>query len=92
MTNSALQRRINKALTEDNTILVHRSSIMKERPHALEYMEYLGLRKADLRKLESAGLAVRGLCKVGKEFKMGWMLITDTDDTNSVLPSGEENV
>lgn len=88
MTNSALQKRVNNALNIDNSILVHRDDIMKEKPHTLEYMEYLGLRKADLKKLESAGLAVRGLCTVKKELKTGWMLITDTN----VLPSGEQNV
>lgn len=80
MTNTALQKRVNIALNNDNSILVHRKDVLKSRPFSVEYLESLGLRKGDLKKLESAGLAIRGLARFGKNLsKIGWLLITDTE-------------
>lgn len=89
MTNTALQRRVNQALVNDEYkrapdqtqgILVHRKAIAKSKFFSLEYMESIGLKKADLKKLVSAGLAIRGLAKYNDgEFHDSYLLITDTE-------------
>lgn len=88
MTNSALQKRVNAALKEDETlrskhskhgILVHIDDVAKSKPFSLEYMESVGLRKSDLKKLVSANLAVRGLAKFNDgHYHDAYLLITDT--------------
>lgn len=98
MTNTALQRRVNQALVNDEYIrikagnetsqgiLVNRRDIAKSKPFSLEYMESIGLRKADLKKLVSAGLAIRGLAKYN-DGKMhdSYLLITDTEGATGVV-------
>lgn len=89
MTNSALQKRVNLALKQDETlrskdakhgILVHIDDVAKSKPFSLTYMESLGLRKSDLKKLVSANLAVRGLAKYNDgEYHDSYLLITDTE-------------
>lgn len=91
MTNSALQKRVNAALKEDEAlrskdakhgILVHRDDIAKSRPFSLTYMESVGLRKSDLKKLVSANLAIRGLAKFNDgQYHDSYLLITDTKET-----------
>lgn len=93
MTNTALQRRVNQALTNDEYtrikagqgILVNRKDIAKSKPFSLEYMESIGLKKADLKKLVSAGLAIRGLAKYndGKHHD-SYLLITDVESSSDI--------
>lgn len=97
MTNTALQRRVNQALLNDEYtrikagnetvqgILVNRKDIAKSKPFSLEYMESIGLKKADLKKLVSAGLAIRGLAKYndGKHHD-SYLLITDVENNSDI--------
>jgi hypothetical protein len=54
---------VKKALEQDNTIAVDISELDKAEGKTEEYMEYLGLKRNDLKKLERAGLALRGYTK-----------------------------
>jgi|SRR6185437_472317 len=100
MTNTALQKRVNAALAEDEAlrsekathgILVHRNDIAKARPFSLEYMESLGLKKADLKKLKSAGLAYNGLALFNdKKYHSAWILVTDEGEPRLTKENQDE--
>lgn len=63
MTKNSLQRRLDQAINNDNTILVTREDLGTVQGFPLEHFLYLGLRKSDLKKLESQGKAIRGYTK-----------------------------
>lgn len=57
---SGLKQRIETALKQDSGILVEVSKIAEAEGVTLEYMEELGIRKSDLKKLETNNMALRG--------------------------------
>jgi hypothetical protein len=58
-----LRERVAKALEQDNTLVVDRKDAHKCPGFTTQYMEYLGIKKSDLKRLERAGLALRGYTK-----------------------------
>lgn len=102
MTNNALNKRVVLALQKDELqrlpstshgILVHRNDLAKAHPFSLDYMEALGLKKADLKKLKSANLAYNGLALFNdKKYHSAWILVTDEGESRLTKESSNEKV
>lgn len=67
--------RIAKAIKEDPSIVVERSDVAEADGCSLEYLESLGIRKADLTKLERNGMVVRGRLPLKHGHKIKWLLL-----------------
>lgn len=61
MTKSALTRRLKQALDADNSIVIDPKDLKDAKGFKQDYLLSLGLRKSDLKKLESMGQAKRGV-------------------------------
>lgn len=75
------RERIKKAVMEDNSIVVTKTELsnpeFKHSGFGMGHLEYLGLRKSDLRKLEHAGMAVRTYAKEFTGNQTRWLLLED---------------
>ena len=79
-------KRVSEAIKIDPSIVVDRANIRQAKGHTLERLEYLGIREADLMKLEKNGMAARGLMPTEEKTPFGsrksghrvkWLLIRD---------------
>lgn len=82
MTNNALARRLALAIENDNNIVVERSRLHEAKGVSLDYMQFIGLRKADLKALESKGIAIYGRVKIkvgniypGHKTEARWIIV-----------------
>ncbi len=61
-----LANKIEKALEQDNTILVPKDKLQDTKGFSIDHLVYLGFTKYELKYMESHGLAKRGYIKVKK--------------------------
>jgi hypothetical protein len=87
MIKKALAERVAKAIYLDNTAVVSRSELATAEGLSEVKFTYLGLSKQDLKRLERAGVAVRGYQKHrkgiihrGSELKRVWVLVKENDN------------
>lgn len=81
MTKNALEKRLKSALDKDNSILINRKDLATAKGFSEKYLNELGLRKADLKKLETIGGAIRGISKYADgTSRTAWILLGDTPD------------
>lgn len=66
MSANKTKRRLEAAMDADNTLVVDRAELDKHLGFSLAHMQYVGLTKTDLRRLEAAGIVKRGMVKVPK--------------------------
>ena len=57
---TSLKQKLKKALEIDNTLMIKPVDIGSAIGFSLDHLEYCGLSKNDLKKLEIAGIAIRG--------------------------------
>lgn len=95
MTKTALQKRLIAALDKDNSVLIDRSTLSTAKGYSEAYMLELGLRKSDLKKLETLGLAIRGISVFTgpmrqKVTQTAWVLLAE-GSTNEKRETNEVN-
>lgn len=88
MSQSALHKRVLKAITEDNTIVVDIKDAESQQGFTESYMEGLGLRRYDLKQLWKNGLALRGKDQLGNP---RWVLLGRTDVEEKGASDGRES-
>lgn len=87
MTKSALQRRLNQALEADNSIVIDPKDLSEAKGFNQDYLLSLGLRKADLVKLETMGQAKRTVAhfRVGLRYRFShlvWILLANEQEVS----------
>lgn len=75
----SLFNRLKEALHQDNSITCTKEELNMAKGFSTEYLESLGLRKADLKKLERKGLAVRGYTQSPKGNRTRWIIVEKGD-------------
>lgn len=86
-----LYDRIANALKQDNTIAVRADALEKVQGFPVEYFEYLGITKGDLRKLEAKGLALRGYSPTQKGNLVRWVLVAEPGESNETVQHLQTN-
>lgn len=77
----ALANRVKEAVFRDNTIVCSMDTIQDSPGFSTRHMQFLGLSKSDLKKLEHKGFARRGYSK-------NMWLPGETTPNGSVVPAG----
>lgn len=81
----SLHTKVQKALEQDNSIIIREEDLTKSNGFSLAYFELIGLTSSTLKKLERKGLAKRGYTK--NEWLPG-----ETLPNGKVVPEGNKYV
>ncbi len=77
------RERVKKALIEDTSIMITKKELLdpefRHTGFGTDHMQYLGLKKSDLKKLERAGLAVRSYKCEQEGNQTRWLLLIDSE-------------
>lgn len=84
----AFAKRVDAAVAKDPSIMTTREGLNEASGNTEEYLEGLGIRKSDLRRLESWDLAKRGYLREKSGWLKRWILVQPNDTKNAPQKNG----